>query len=262
MFRFDLVSFVRDWQTLLGTIIGASTPVLFWFFIQWRQNHKRNKEDLIYLEKLIISNINNAIDAGETIRDFIDNRLSELLINIEKRNGTDKYSAEYAFFPLFATHPAEGDVLNIHTPSGYLNNKILQIHKMSQDFSFIIDDLRRQFKDTVELNREMVFRQLNGGEAQRIEYRENIKRYIDMIEKDFFDKTLKVYLNVLAQARATVNTIFEIGYFGWSNKFEPHFRYFRNKKELAEFRIKSFYKIDEFLKENVERQLKEFESSN
>src|SRR5882724_4687121 len=201
-----------NWQSFVGAIIGAATPIIFWFFAEWYRDYKKYKENLLFLEKFLVFNINTVISADKTIRDFITIRLAELISHIDQNTATERYSADEAFFPLLMTSSDDIDFLSIKTKSGYLDNKIMQVSMMSRDFSLAVEDMRRQFTHTVSLNQDMAFNKRNPPNAQNALYKGNIQGFIEFVNRDFFEKSLKVYIKTLSTARVAVSSIREEGF--------------------------------------------------
>lgn len=248
-----LYQFIFDWQQLIGAFIGAITPLSLWFFYQWEQKRRKHKKDLYYLEKTLVYNINNVIDARTTIRIFID-KLDQLIKNIDS-NDDLQYSVDTAFFPLFHASPIDENLLKISSGSGYLDNRIVQLLRMGKDYALAINDARNQFRETIKMNKEMAFYKLNAPGPQKKLYKQNINDFIEAIEKDFFKKNTKIYLKKLVSTRVVLNEIRNKGIMKWRFKFEPHFKYFENQSDLKIFKNETFNRIDQSIKEKTEIEL-------
>ena len=256
----EFIDNLKNWQNLAGAFLGAATPISFWFFVEWNRKRKKSKEDLYYLEKLLIYDINAVIENHRTIKYFIEKRLTELISRINQATREGKYGVHTAFFPLFS-HPADENLFNINTGSSYLDNKLLQISGMTKDFSFAIDDLRNQFSSTVALNYKIAFDKLNAPVPQNNEYKRNIEGFIKIIKNVLFEKNEKTYMRVLVNALVAVNTIMDMGIIRWRFKFSPSFKFFRNKQNLEKFRGEVFDRIDQFLEEKIDVKVKTFEEA-
>ncbi len=246
-----------EWKTLVGALLGAATPISLWFLRELYKEHANHKEYLYCLERIIGYNINGVIDARNTINHFIKNRLPKLIRRIDQSGNS--YFVGSAFLPLFTVHPINEDVFKSTTGSVYLDDKMIQLFKISKDFMVAIDDLRQQFIYTVDLNREIATKKLNTAQQQNNEYKMNIQEFIKTVEQDLFEKNIKTYIQVLSTARISINTLQNIGLPLWKFKFEGHFKFFKNKRDFKEFRSKTFERIDKFLEEKVAKQIEEIE---
>ncbi len=256
-----LRDFLYEWQTLIGAFLGAATPISLWFLTEWYQSREKQKEHLYRLEKFLVYSINNAIDAHETTKYFIENRLMELINNINERTKNDIYSVDTAFLPLLSMHNIDENLLNINTGSNYIDNELFQVFKMSKDFAIGIDDLRQQFMNTIQVNREMSFKKLNSPKIQNEAYKINIQDFINTVNRDFFDKNVKIYIQSLVSTRVGLNTLRDMGIIRWQIKFGPDFKYFKNKQNLKKFYDNTHEHINTFLKEKVDIEVKKIESS-
>lgn len=248
------------WQALIGALLGAAAPISLWFLKEWYQRRKNHKNNLYRLEKFLVYNINNVVDARDTIYNFIENKLGELIEHI-KQNSDKTYSIDVAFFPLFMAHPIDENIISLNSGSGYLDNKMLKIFKMSKDFASAVDDSRRQFEYTLETSRNIAFMKLVSPVDQKNQYIENIEAFRTMVRRDLFDKNIKVYIQTLVSARIGINFLRDIGIFRWQFKFSPKYRYFKNKQEFKKFCEGTHKRIDKFFKEKVDTQVKEREAS-
>lgn len=251
--------FLYEWQTLIGSFLGATTPISIWFLTEWYKKHNNRKKHLYNLEKLLVYNINNLIDARNTINHFISVRLLELVDNIKSRIGEDVYSCDIAFFPLFSIHPPDENILEINTESGYLDNKLIQTIKMSKDFAIAIDDLRQQFMNTIQVNRDMAFSKLNPPKFQNEAYLRNIEEFRNVVKRDIFEKNIKVYMRTIVSTRVALNVFRDLGIIRWRFKFEPHFKYFKNRQDLKKFRDNIYELIDKFLEEKINFEVNKME---
>jgi len=252
-----ILSIIYDWQQFLGAIIGASAPILFWFFIQWYERHTRRKEYLIYLEKFLVDRINNVIDVKKTIENFLDERLVELISNI-KSVPSDIYSTAIAFLPFFNTEPIGEILFNHDTKSSYLDNQLLKVVRMSKDFSEIVDDIRRQFQETISTDREMAMRKLNAPLFQNEEYVTHLNNFIESTKRDL-NKNIPIYFRVLVSARITADTIRKMGIIKWRFKFSADFIPFKNKESFKKYVKETPDRIDKFLEPQIETQLKKIQ---
>lgn len=256
----QLVQFIYDWQTLVGSLLGAGVPISLWFIKENYENYKIHKEYLDRLVKIIISNLNYVKDVHNIMNRFVKNNLQEVINNIDQRTKSNQYSFDNTFLPLIP-HPIDDHIFNDSTKSNYLDNKILQAFKMSKDIATGIDDLRGQLANTLEINRNMIFNKANDPQIQNDLYKSNIEDFKKIIEHDILGSQLKIYLRVLASAYVGINFLQNHGILYWQFKFQPHFKFFKSKKNLQRFKEDLlFHSIDKFFKEKVDAQVSRVET--
>jgi hypothetical protein len=245
----------------MGSIIGASTPIFFWFIIEYVQKIKKRKNDLILLEKIIVTNINTLGESYNTIKTFLNGNFNSVLKDIDKDDALGKYSASYTFFPLFICNPIDIDLTSIMSGSGYLDNKLLTIQKMSKDFHLGIEDLRGQLRDNVLLNREIIFNKLNSEKAQNFIYKENLKGFKLVVERDMLGKNIKTYLELLVTSLVVLRKINKVSLFRWKFKFSGSFKFFKTQKLFKQYiNINNvFDRIDLMIKDDYDKQYSEID---
>lgn len=205
------------------------------------------KEELLYLEKLLVGSLTNISDIQETLLSFLNIKLVRLVDNIKARDAESAYSADTIFFPLLHSVLVSERVLEISINSGYLQNRLIRLTTMSKDFGISIEDARRQFEYTIMMHREMAFNNLNTSKNHNNYYIENIKEYKKFIEEELF-KNIRIYCNQVMIALITVRTINKLGLWRWRFKFSPSFRYFRNRRKLKAFLAETTDRVDSFVK--------------
>jgi hypothetical protein len=96
------INLIYKWQTLIGSLIGASLPLLSWFLFKWIEERNKYFEKLNYLERVLTLNINKLFDVKMTIESFLNKKLQPTIDRIP--NGpTNDISLDSVFFPLFFT---------------------------------------------------------------------------------------------------------------------------------------------------------------
>ncbi|MBU1557552.1 hypothetical protein KKC45_01165 [Patescibacteria group bacterium] len=258
----DIKSIIFNWQTLLGAVIGASAPFLLWWFTEVFIRRRRNKEDLYYLEKVVVDQINLLSDIEMTIERFLTLKVKELINNIND-TPPESYSADTAFFPLFSTRPLPYDVVRKSSGSGYLDNKIAKAFSLSEDFPHIIKDLRHQFEDTLNRNEKMAFNKLNSPEVQKEQFKINVQVYEKVVREDMLGKNIPMYFKKLTETLVAIRQKSKMSSIGWKIKFDPRWRWYPylSKKSYFEARAKVMDKMDIHFKPEVDKILKEIEES-
>lgn len=246
------------WQTLIGSIIGAITPLFILWCAEIYKVRKEKKVYLYYLQRLIIDQINSLIDIRQTTIDFIDNKLDVLVKNIDE-NGKLVYSVDGIFFPLFSARSLPDDVNHISSGSGYIDNKIAKIYALSKDLPQIIDDLRNQLKDTLDRNEKIVFGRLNVAEVQKSQYKANILEYKKVIVRDLLGINIPIYLRKLVETIVAVEEKTRKSTIRWKLTFDPFFKYYNKKSDYIKARENFMDNMDLYFKTQTDRQLREIE---
>ncbi|MDA1317012.1 MAG: hypothetical protein O3B87_03230 [bacterium] len=246
------------WQSLIGSAIGAMSPFLLWWVTDSIRKSKNYYDNLYYLERLIVDQANNVLEAESTIRVFSEVKIKLLIQNI-KENNQNSYSGDAEFFPLFSMVSLPDSILNVSTKSGYIDNKIGKLFQLSRDMPHIINDLRKQFSYTIEGNREMVILGKNSPRVQKDQYTKNLENYQLMLEEQL-EKSFPVFLKVLFQTREALNNLRKIGLQRWRIKFDPRFQFFISNEKYLNAQEMTFERIDRFFEKSVISQLDKIKS--
>jgi hypothetical protein len=249
-----IMGIAYKWQAFVGAIIGASAPFILWWFAETYRQRRARKEYLYYLEKLLVDQINMINDVKRTIEFFISKRLVELIDNI-KANASEAYSLDQAFFPLFSVRALSNEIHSNTTGSVYIDNKVMESYKFSKDIPFMVDDLRQQFTQLLQTNREIGIRKLNPPSIQRQSYIENIEEFRKAVRRDMLEKNIPIYLKKLVETRVALNELSRIGLRTWRLRFDPKYRFYWRKRDFEEARNRSFDNIENFFKARVKYEL-------
>jgi len=247
---------IYKWQTLVGAAIGAMSPFLLWWTAEKIRRGEDHRKKLYFIEKLLVDQINNVLDAKKTIRRFVNIQLKELICHIQE-NHPNAFSIDYAFFPSFSIIPLSDEIHKINTNSVYIDNKLGKSCLLSKDFPYIIEGAREQFFQTIQLNRDMALKKINPPEIQKASYLHNIKEYKLMIEKDLLNNNFSIYLKVLVEALEAIKELRKVNLRKWRLKFDPKYRFFKNKKQYIEAKKNSYEKIEKYFEKIVKERLRE-----
>ena len=254
-----IINFLDNWQTLVGSAVGIILPIAFWYYKRHCDKKEKYKESLGYLEKYLVNAINSTYDARSTIEKFLNNQFLELKKNIETRDG-NCYSTDYAYFPFIGTDLIDYKILSINTKSGYLDNKMALVLRNLKDLSSSIDDSRRQFTHTVEMNKEMASKKLNLPSIQNDMYKKNLKEFEKMISDIILDKNIKTAIYTFMSSRIILLELRKMGVRKWKRKFAGTFyKYFKNRKELNKFKESVSDRIDEYFKDKIDKEIEKLE---
>lgn len=225
-----MIEIVFKWQTLIGALIGASAPFLLWFATEFYRRKIKREQDLYYLVRLLTDQLNNVADMKLTVENFMKNKFSELLININNYpSGT--YSASRVFFPLFSVRKMPQEVNRINSGSGYLDENVARAYSLSNDLPDIVEDLRKQLNETLDKGDTIAFNKITPPDQQKGELIKNLKLYQKMVEDDFLKKSLPVIINRLAISLVVAQEKVKVGHYMWLLKFSPKYRFFLSKKK-------------------------------
>lgn len=256
----NFTSTLYAWQALVGAIIGASAPFLLWWFTEIRQESKKKKNYLYYLERTVVDQINLIVEAEHTINQFCTEKLETVLSNI-KSNPHDAYSIDSVFFPLFSVRALPADINLKSSGSGYIDNKIGQIYSMSADMPHIINDARLQLRETIDINKQIAFSKLNSPMVQKEHYKLNIGEYKKMIQEDILKKNLPLYLKKLVETLIAIREKNRISSITWKLKHDPRWKFYKEKSRYIKAKIQITEKMDKYFAEKVKNQLQIIEKS-
>jgi len=242
------------WQTLIGAAVGASTPFALWWFSEWRRRKWAWKEDMLYLNKAVVDQINLIVEIRHTIKRFSDTKLTSLILRNEKET-RPAYSVDLAFFPLFSARGLSEEFIRKSTRSSYLDNKLGNIYRLSQDLPHLMDDLRMQFQETLKFNKEISYGKLNSVEVQRQMHLDNLREYKRVLEDEVLRQNLPTLLKNAIEGFVGITEIRKIGLLRWRLKFDAKYRFFVSSNNYKKEQESTFSRIEEYFVPTVERQL-------
>lgn len=250
------IEIIHKWQDLIGAIIGASSAFgLWWVAEKYTQKSKRT-EDLYLINKILVDQINSVIDIKREIESFITKKLMSL-INQPKTDQKGQYIVNLAFFPLFSVRTISEEFQTKITTSSYVNNKLMRVYALSQDFPQIIADVRRQFEKILEFNKEICFHKLNPPDLQMQTYINVLLDFKNFLQKEILEHNIQVFFKLLVESLIVTETLRSIGSMRWKLKFDSRFRLYLRKKDYLKDRIKTFERIDKYFESVVDAKLEE-----
>lgn len=248
--------FLYNWQPLFGSFVGAFIPIFFWFISKKIQENNLQKHELFLTEKLLVYNLNAVNDANKAITDFLDKQLKDLLANIDSSTAIQQYGVHHAFFPYFTLEPLDQRVYETNTGSVYLDNELLFTCKKSMDLVLSVNDIRRQFSETIDVNRSMVFQKLNPPGIQNQMYKDNLLDVQTVIKDVILNNNFNVYQKILTRTWKIFGLYRKLGTLRWQLTFNSKYRFFLTKKKQRQFDKKLSERIEKYL-EKTEKQVKE-----
>jgi hypothetical protein len=230
-------------------MLGAATPISLWLLAQWYEMHESRKDNRYRLLKFIGFNLNGLVQARETVTGFLEEKIPATIAKIDESSARSSYAMGTAFFPLFAIHPIEGDILGASTGSGYLDNQALQILQMAKDFALAVDDLRRQFDFTIQSNRELCLAKVDAPRILNEAFKANLQEFASVARAQILEINCNVYLKTLVTAQVSLQVYEELGPIHWHLRFGLHFKYFRDKNAMTTYTKGAQERISRFLED-------------
>jgi hypothetical protein len=201
-------------------MVGALAAFLIWFIDKHHTKKNAYKENLNFVEKVIIDRINNAYEARVSVLVFLDDKIQKILRDIDS-SPPEQHFVSQAFFPLFSMRSIGPEIHKISTGSGYVDSKIDRAFSISDDLVRIVDDSRRQFESTLELNQTLVLGKYNTAAAEKASLRACLVEYEHVTRRDLAERNLLTYLRVLIQTQVAITELKRIGIRKWRKKFSP-----------------------------------------
>ncbi|MBI4449966.1 hypothetical protein HY634_02825 [Candidatus Uhrbacteria bacterium] len=249
------IEFLRQWQELTGSLIGASAPLLLWFVIGW----VKERREFRGLDKTLNHHINAVLGVRLEIRLFAEDKLPKLITAIGN-TGPTEYAASTLYLHLFAVPVLDEGTLRVNSGSSYFEQQIALLIRMSKNFQLSVDDVRRQLEGTVATNKEIAFRKLIPPSNANKQFKENLENFQRTIQIEFLELNVPNYIQQLVKAQVVLHEILRRGIFRWRRKVCPtSFRYFRNKNALVEFRSSTYDRIERALGHKVIEEVSRLE---
>ncbi|HTK33180.1 MAG TPA: hypothetical protein VL335_01385 [Candidatus Paceibacterota bacterium] len=230
------IQHIKIWQDLIGAMIGAASPFVLWWVAYKYEQRRKYYNQLYGIDRMIIDQINLIGEMRNTISTFLDKKIPELISNINAEK-TGAYYVGPAFIPLFSIRPLTDNLSEITTKSGYVDNKLAHCYKLSKDIPFIIDDVRRQFDYTLEINEKLSLAKLNSAEVQKQSYVDQLNEFSKVMKKEILETNIPIYLRLLAKTSVAVTQLRQDGILRWrfrhkKNNFEQMELYFESDTQV------------------------------
>ncbi len=249
---------IKEWQDLIGAFIGAFSAFALWWIAGKYTRHIERKDDVYFIQKAIVDQMNTLLETKRTLSLFIDDKLTKFLLDEEKETNS-VYLLDMAFFPLFSTRPLGEEFQKKTTGSGFIDNKILRAYAVSQDLPHIIEDMRKQFDSTLNLNKEMVFNKFNSPTVQKALYLKHLGSYKENAVSQMMNNNIPIFLKVLTECLVAVEELRDNGILKWKWKFDCKFRFYWTRKAFEEDKNKTFDRIENYFSPIVHERLQKIE---
>lgn len=240
---------VYRWQALIGSLVGAATPLALFFLTTWYQKKQAQKEYFFLLEKNLITAINNLSDIDRMLHTFQNVQLKRFKEQLKEDNRAGRQSVGQAFVPLSWTFTFDKDLFKESTGSSYLENLVMQVVSTSQEMPILLQDVSRQFDRTLTLNTQIGLMKLNSPDAHNKILQENIEEFENFLVSQTFGNNIPVYLRMLVQTKVALQTRMEMGLTKWKETF--------NFK--GTFSSETSQNMTNYFKQEVDEQIKKLQ---
>lgn len=191
------MTFLYDWQTLVGSAIGLFVAVilpLFGFLLQgWWNSAAERKETLRRIEVGSVVSLNETYNLLEQMR-YAVRSISELASRVESVVNPSEFSFDSVNFPVTGSIYIDEDVLRFKTKSFYLHNKLLISSSLIKDLNRVIASLKQDFSSLLHTN-ELVVGKAKPSE-QRHMYAQNLRAFASSMD-DYVLRQFPVVLKTL-----------------------------------------------------------------
>jgi hypothetical protein len=127
--------------------------------------------------------------------------------------------------PLQYVSEISDELLKTYSGSDYITAKTVFLVNRSKDCRKIIDDLTRQFEQTLTLNAQIVLHKVNTNHQIANEaFKENILLFKETLENQIFKNNIPKYAKELILAQVAVSQLQEWGPRKWRRFFTKHAR--------------------------------------
>jgi hypothetical protein len=242
------------WQTLIGAAIGAAAPFSLWFVSSWWELRRERTESRYNLTKLVGLNMMSAVGARHIVKAFLNEKIPFALKMLH--DYPDKKHLGLLFFPMFSAHPIALDPRFINSGSGYIDVLMLEVLRVSNDFAFAIDDMRRQFETMIQQQRELTFAGLGSTQELNDNFKINLENFKKVAQRDLIETNTKMYVRLLASVQVAIRKLNDIGLIRWRWKYRSNFRVFKNKEAFHAYMKNPHEFIAESLRPALDERIK------
>lgn len=234
----QFVTFLDNWQELLGSFLGAFAPLLLFFIAIKQEDKRKNKEHLLLLEKNIISAINNLSDIDRMLHRFVSVQLRQYKDKVLEDDRNGRYSVGQTFVPFSLTFTLDKDLIKNTTHSTYLENLILDIVMTSNELPIILQDIGRQFDRAIAFNIQVGLMRLTSTTQHNKTLFENISNFENFLSEQTFGVNIPVYLRKLVSSQIALQEMTTLGVKKWKRVFNYKYSPDATKKMEAYFKPK------------------------
>jgi len=215
----SFINLLDHWQQLVGSFLGALTPIGLFLINEEYQRRKKQKDHLILLEKSLVLAINNLAGIDKMLHIFFDTSINNLKNGIIADSAAGRYSVGQAFVPLSSTFSFDREIMWETTNSSYIENLKLDVFSTSQELPLLLQDISRQFDRTINLNTQVGIGKLNSPDMHNKIFLQNLDEFKIFLSKQIFEHNIPVYLKKLVSTLVALQKMNKLGLKKWRQTF-------------------------------------------
>lgn len=248
-------SFIEDWQSLFGALVGAAAPL---GILLYTRRTLDRRDYLIKSYKRVIGAVRNILEVDSHFDDFRNIRIQKLLVDLEQRISDGGASGPaLIFFPPVPRMTIDDSILEREGGSGYVETLLLGAGSASKSFALLIDDAQKKFESMLKTHDAMFYGKLTSHVNLHKDLQQKMKTYQEYLG-EFFYPSLHIYVQQMVKTRVIVRSFIIRGRILWRFRFEPSFKYFLSLKKMHLYIDTNHRKIDYYYKNDVEKETDQF----
>lgn len=260
LYLIDETTLLFKWQTLVGALVGPVLAFLFSvFFTSVKQSGREIKENIRRTEIATTTVLNDVYEVRESLKSFIKN-LEKIVDEAENFTNNNSYFLIRGVFPPLTEIPFDSEISVLRSRSLYLHNKLVWIGGGVRNINISVHEIKENYRALIDDNQRFSISELMPPKQQRETYISTLKSFVVFLEN--FIIYLEKGIEILIQAKIFNLKLKERGFHWTLWRFEGvSFKYFRNKRKLAEYKSipEMQNRIDKKIQVEVEHLLKEAE---
>lgn len=247
---FSIPHFLHDWQDFFGAMVGALVALTIFVLTEWHKSKRDREQHWHFLHRSITAALDNLAEIDLTIHNFANDKLNSLIKHIDEDIEKQQPSLARAFVPLLHIFQINEELLRRYSGSGYVDILTISLVNKSKDLGKIIDDINRQFEETLEMHTKIVVGKLNQDPTiENLAFKENILKFkSEIIGKDF-ELNVRYYARLLIKAQLAVSKLQAWKVFKWKKTFKN-----APKDKISEY-------IDNYFAEEIKQRMVECQPS-
>lgn len=235
--------FLDDWQTLIGSFLGAFLPISAWIVSYfWRKKeskYEKRKESIQFVEISVTQCINHSILSIIQMEEFLK-RVEEKINEISKVIDETSYFPGSTNFPPMAEIWFNQIVLQPSIGSYYIHNKVTSIEHMIRFTNAAIKKFDTDYSNLLTRNETNISRL--APKQQRYQYIQDLRWYTAMVKK-VIDDLKGNGLRLFIQTKI------------YNLKLMESFKKTKKKYESKDMNIEKMDKVDEMIESEVNKML-------
>ena len=241
----EIKDILFKWQTLIGSAIGAASPLLIWFVIEKISKEKGRREKLRLIHRLLATEVNRLNEFKNNLDHFFETKLDRKVQSL--KDNTDRVDIGEIFLPISFLPEAHESFISTETGSGLLDNQLSLLHGMIQDIRAGQDEMRHQLRTALEIHRQLCVLEKGNPQERSRELVSNLEAFKKALSEEEYEKNLPTILKALIFAMVVTKDV------------EKHFVWYRTLRfkvlyTLNFFRGNNTVAIRDFVETYYEKQ--------